>query len=77
MEEVVNELSILKENNITITKRLDGIEGAIHQRFAYLEATFTNYQSIITEITRQVYNGPRVVKIISAKGKKNLVKNDF
>ena len=27
--------------------------------------------------TRQVYNGPQVVKFISAKSKKKLVKNDF
>ena len=33
-------------------------------------------QSIL-KTTRQVYNGPRVVKFITAKGKKLLVKNDF
>ena len=32
---------------------------------------------MIFEQTRQVYNGPRVVKFISAYRKKFLVKNDF
>ena len=33
--------------------------------------------TLSTIITRQVYNGPRVVKFISARRKKFLVKNDF
>ena len=37
----------------------------------------SSQDKIIADITKQVYNGPRVVKFISAKGKKNLVKNDF
>ena len=37
-----------------------------------------NYESPnTTTLTRQVYNGPRVVKFISAKSKKFWVKNDF
>ena len=64
MEEVVNELSMLKENTITITKRLDGIEGAIHQRFAYLEATITNYQSIVHYL---IQPNPKANKVIYRK----------
>ena len=38
---------------------------------------YRSNKKIILRQTRQVYNGPRVVKFISAKRKKILVKNDF
>ena len=64
---------ITEENLLQIIKQFTIIPVAISVR----RADLLNAKPSRSRRTRQVYNGPRVVKFISSKSKKFWVKNDF